>query len=502
MRQSRWLLILGLVVFLSASWASSDCYVTILHLNDLHGYLEPVEIEGVSTGGIARISTLVEEVRGWNDGHGNATLFLNAGDILQGTPMSMIYHGEPDVKCLNLMGLDYMTVGNHEFDFGQAGLEKVQQMAKFPLLSANIYVQRTGERLTAPYALFTLPDGTRGAAIGLTSKDTAVETLPVNVEGLRFADPVAECGEQLKALAGQAEFLVGVTHLGYENDLELARQFPELDVIIGAHSHTVLAEPTQVGRTLVCQAGSYGRWLGQLDMFVQGGEVTRHRGFLRTIDGRIPEDPEIAKIVSKYASQLETQLGKVVATSTVDLLGERDEVRSQETNLGNLVCDLFREYTGAQIAIINGGGIRASISAGPITMGDVLKVMPFSNLVATKRVTGRQLREALEFAAGLERPSGGFLQVSGLEMVIRGKTLQAVKIQGEPLDDKAEYTLATSEFLLAGGDGFAALARGEEPKYLGFTDNAILSEMLTRRGSVSPQVEGRIVIEAGEAALN
>lgn len=478
-------------------WVSpvaGDCYVTILHLNDLHGYLEPTEREGSSSGGMARIATLVEEVRGWNQAHGNATLLVEAGDILQGTPMSMIYRGEPDVLCLNRLGLDWMTVGNHEFDFGQANLQKLRDLAKFPLLSANIYVESTGQRLTTPHVLFTLPDGTRGAALGLTSADTAVETLPANVAGLRFADPMAECGEQLKALAKQASFLVAVTHLGYERDLELARRYPELDVIIGAHSHTEVQPPTQVGKTLVCQAGSYGRWLGQLDMLVREGDVARYRGFLRTIDGQVAEDPVMARLVEEYAGKLEAQLGKVVATSTVDLDGERDNVRSRETNLGNLVCDLFREYTGTQVALINGGGIRASIPAGPITIGDVLKVMPFSNLVATKRVTGKQLREALATAAGFPRPSGGFLQVSGVEMVIVGGRLESVKVQGQPLAEDATYALATSEFLLSGGDGLEALARGEQPKYLGFTDNAILSEMLARRGTVSPQVEGRITI--------
>jgi 5'-nucleotidase/UDP-sugar diphosphatase len=477
---------------LTLAFASADCYVTILHFNDLHGYLQPVETQEQSVGGLARIATAAAAVRAWNDAHGNDTLLFEAGDILQGTPLSMVYKGEPDVKALNLMDLDAMCVGNHEFDFGQDNLRHLVSLAQYPILSANIYVEQTGQRLVRPYVLFTLADGTRGAAFGLTSPDTAVETLPKNVAGLRFADPVEECRSILADLRAQADFLVAVTHIGYENDLRLAETFPELDVIIGAHSHTRVEPPTRVGKTLVCQAESYGRYLGQLDMRVSGGDVVKYRGFLRPINGRIAADSRAQAVVDEYASRLQERLGEVVAHTTVALDGERDNVRSRETNLGNLVADLYREYTRADVALVNAGSIRASIPAGPITVGDVLKVVPFSNLIAAKPVTGAQLRRTLERAAGLERPAGGFLQVSGLTMVIEGNALKDVSVGGEPLDEGRTYSLATSEFLLAGGDGYSMLAEGAEPAYLGFTDNAVVLDRLRERGTVSPQVEGRI----------
>lgn len=483
---------LGLLTVALTS-AVADSYVTILHFNDFHGYLEPVEVEGRSVGGLARLATAAAEVREWNLRHSNLTLLLEAGDILQGTPLSMTYRGEPDVLCLNRMAVDAMCVGNHEFDFGQDNLKRLMALAQFPILSANIYVEATGERLTEAIYHFSLPDGTSGAAFGLTTASVAVETLPANFAGLRMTDPTEECRSVLAELRGQADFLVALTHLGHDEDLDLARACPELDVIIGGHSHTRVEPPARVGKTIVCQAESYGKYLGQLDMFVSGGDVVRYRGFLRPIDEALRGDPEIAAIVAGYANQLEGRLQEVIAQAAVPLNAERDEVRSGETNLGNLVTDLYREYTRADVCLVNGGGIRASIGQGPITVGDVLRVAPFSNLVAIKQVTGTQLRAALEFSAGLERPHGGFLQVSGLEMAIENGRLAEARVGGEPLQDDRRYTLAATEFMLAGGDGYEMLVAGAEPEYLGFADNAILIEMLRAKGTVSPRVEGRIV---------
>ena len=494
-RTSALRLTLALALFITALPATlADSYVTILHFNDYHGYLQPVEVEGKSVGGLARLATAVREVRAWNDPRGNLTLLLVAGDILQGTPFSMAYKGEPDVLGLNLMGVDAMALGNHEFDFGQNNLHRLMELAQFPILSANIYVRETGERLADAFVRFTLPDGTPGAIFALTSDETPVETMPVNVEGLQFTSPYEEARKVLDEIGDTAQFLIAVTHIGHAEDLELARMFPQLDVIIGAHSHTVVEPPVRVGKTLVCQAGSYGRYLGQLDMLVRDGDVAKHRGFLRRMDGRVAPAPDVQAIVDEYASKLEEQLREVVAHAEVLLDGERDEIRSRETNLGNLVTDLYREYTRADVALVNSGGIRSSIAAGPITVGDVLQVAPFSNLIAIKQVTGAQLRRALEFAAGLERPHGGFPQVSGMALVIDGDRLAGVTVGGEPLDDEKTYTLAAPEFLLAGGDGYHMLAEGAPPVYLGFTDNTILIQMLRLKRNVSPQVEGRIVI--------
>ena len=493
MRKHSWRIVGVLLVWtLLVGVGHGDAYVTVLHYNDSHGHLQP---DRDDKGGIARMATAANEVRSWNDEHGNTTLFLNAGDILQGTPLSTVYQGEPDVKCMNVMGIDAMCIGNHEFDFGQKNFSKLEALAEFPILSCNIYVEATGKRFAKPYVLFELADGTKTAAFGLITPETAVETLSKNVRGLKFTDPIAEAKAVVAELLQEAKFIIAVTHLGYEADLALAKVVPELDMIIGGHSHTLVQPPTKVGKTLVCQAKSNGLYLGQVDMLVSGGDIVKYRGFLRAIDNTIAADPEAEAIVAKYAGELQERLKEVIAQTTVALDGEREQIRAQETNLGNLVCDLIREYAKADVCLWNGGGIRASIDKGAITVGDIMTVLPFGSIVATKQVTGAELRKVLEFNAAQPRPFGGFIQVSGMTMEINGNKLGKVTVAGAPLDPKKTYILAASEFMLGGGDGYAMLKEGTEPVYLGYSDSAIVTEKLREMGTVSPTAEGRIVIK-------
>ena len=353
----------------------------------------------------------------------------------------------------------------------------------------------TFERTITPPDYREVWNLSKGAAFGLTTPDTAVQTSPKNVIGLRFADPIEEARKIIGELRGKADFIVAITHLGYEDDLKLGEAVDGLDLIIGGHSHTEVQPPTEAGDTLVCQAQSYGLFLGQVDMLVSKGDIVKYRGFLRPVDERSRPKPEVQAIVDKYAGELEERLAEVVATTTVDLDGIREHIRASETNLGNLVCDLIREYAQADVCLWNGGGIRASIDAGPITVGDILTVLPFGNIVANKQVTGAELRKVLEFNAAQPRPFGGFTQVSGMTMEIIGDKLGKVTVGGQPLDDTKTYTLAASEFMLAGGDGYSMLTEGSEPVYLGYSESAIVLEALRELGTVSPAVEGRILIK-------
>jgi 2',3'-cyclic-nucleotide 2'-phosphodiesterase (5'-nucleotidase family) len=485
--------LLGLLAALPS--ASGDAYVTVLHFNDYHGYLQARRYGQENFAVMSRISTAIQEVRDWNDAHDASTLVFVAGDILQGTPLSTVYKGEPDVLALNLMDLDAMCVGNHEFDFGFDNFQKLHALARFPILAANIYVKETGEHLTTPFVSLTLADGTKGAAFGLTTPDTAVQTSPKNVEQLYFTDAIEEARKLVLELPKEAQFIVAVTHLGHDEDLELAAAVPEIDLIVGGHSHTAVEAPVQVGKTLVVQTGGYGQTLGQVDMLVSEGDVVKYRGFLREVGPAITPDPQVQAIVDKYANQLDDRLREVIAHTTVRLDGEHELSRAQETNLGNLVTDIIRDYARADVCLWNAGGIRSSIEAGPITFGDILTVVPFGNIIATKPVSGEQLRQVLEFNAAQTRPFGGFLQVSGLTMEIEGNRLGKVMVGDRPLDPSATYLIATSEFMLAGGDGYAMLMEGVEPTYLGYSESAVVLEGLRAMGTVSPKVEGRIVIK-------
>ncbi|MGQ9731236.1 MAG: bifunctional metallophosphatase/5'-nucleotidase [Candidatus Zipacnadales bacterium] len=483
-----------LAALLVASFANPQ-YVTILHFNDLHGQLLPLQVpDHGELGGIARMATMVADTRAWNDPHGVDTLLLQAGDILQGTPLSTVFQGEPDFKCLNLMGIDVMTIGNHEFDFGQDNLHARIRQARFPIISANIRHADTGA-LLAPPLIQTEIGGVKTLIFGLTSADTPIESLAKNVVGLEFLDPVAVAREIVTAQRAKFPIIIALTHIGLQEDIKLAKAVPGIDIIIGAHSHDALSEPLRVGDTLICQAGSKGLYLGQLDAYFVDGNIARYRGFLRQVDGTVRADPVIEHLVRHYAEQLTDKLKRVVATSTVPLNGTRDELRSGETNLGNLLADILRDFAAADVAFINGGGIRNSIDVGPITVEEVMLALPFDNQLATVEVTGEVLFEVLQHDARLPRPDGGFLQISGITLRIKGSEVVDAKVAGEPLAPTQTYKIALPDFLLTGGNGYTMFAKGNNPRFLGTTISAIVVNALQERGSVSPHVEGRITIE-------
>ncbi len=486
----------SLVVLLAALWCvcAQPQYVTILHFNDFHGQLLPLEVDGKSLGGMARIATMVDATRDWNDAHSTTTLLLEAGDILQGTPLSTVFHGEPDFICLNMIGVDVMTLGNHEFDFGQDNLATRTKQARFPLISANIRRAATGETLTKPHVTLDIA-GVPALIFGLTSKDTPIESNVKNMVGLEFLDPIEVAREIVSEKRADHPIIIALTHIGLEEDLKLAKAVPGIDVIIGAHSHDAVKEPIRVGDTLICQAGSKGAYLGQFDAFFEDGDVSRYRGFLREVNDTVRADPEVERVIARYADTLNERIKRVIATSKVPLNGVRDELRSGETNLGNLLADILRAYAATDVAIINGGGIRASINEGPITVEEVMMVLPFGNQLATVELTGAQLLEALKHDASLPRPDGGFLQVSGLSMTIRGAEVSNVQVDGVPLALEKTYKVAMPEFLLAGGNGYTMFEKGKDPRALGTTLSAIVVQSLEAMGTVDATVEGRIVVE-------
>jgi len=470
-------------------------YVTILHFNDSHGHLLPFEQDGKTVGGLARMATMVDETRAWNDPHNVPTLFLNAGDVLQGTPLSTVFHGKPDFMCLNLMDLDAMAIGNHEFDFGQDNLQQLMKVAQFPVLSANVQYTNIGELLLAPPLIKCTLGSQEAIIFGLTTPDTATESDPKKVRGLAFLDPVATARGIVDDYRGQVGFFIALTHLGKDADIKLAEAVPEIDLIIGGHSHDVIDPPLTVGNTIICQAGSYGVYLGQLDMLVEDGEITKWRGFLRAVDERHPERTDVKETIDYYARQLDKEIRQVIGTAKVPLNGEREDIRSKETNLGNLLADIAREFAQADVALLNGGGIRASIGPGPITVEDIMKVLPFGNQLATVELTGAQLRAVLEFDAALPAQHGGFLQVSGLKLTIADGKVAEVTVGGNPLEPTKTYSVATNDFLLSGGNGYTMFAEGQNPCYVGSTLSAIVIDALRERGQVAPQIEGRITVK-------
>lgn len=486
------------LLILSVSIAHGEqVEIRILHLNDFHGFAEPYKPFGSDEmyGGIAYLAGEVDHLR-----KEKASLLLSAGDMIQGNNWTNLFRGESTIELMNLMRFDAMVVGNHEFDFGQDVLRRRISESKFPVLGANV----GGLDLLKPFLIKEL-NGVRVAVIGVVTEDTLISTYPRNVAGLRFVSPIDTVEKYIKELKNRSDVVVVLSHIGYPADRILAENVRGIDVIVGGHSHTKLTKPVMVRNTIIVQAWEHGKSLGVLDLMVEGGKIVKFEGCLEEIKPKTGKaDPTALAVVKKYREKEGALLNEKVGEAEIDLDGEN--VRRMETNLGNLISDIMRYTSGADVTIINGGGIRASIKKGELRVKDVYSVLPFENYIVAIKLTGKQIREALEYGvSGVEDEEGGFPQVSGLTFEYspserKGLRIKKVSIQGKLIDLDKEYIVATNDFLAAGGDGYkvfaeAGMMKGEKLVYnsSGQWLRDTVFEYIKGMKRVAPKVEGRII---------
>ena len=498
----------------SGSGSAPDSF-RIYYVNDFHGFAEPSQSPGatVQQGGAAWMAGRLNKLRAGHPG-----LFLAAGDMIQGDTWTNFSQGYSAIALLNAMHVDAMVTGNHEYDFGQEVLKQRISEARFPVLAANV----TGLPEVVPKASFNLPAG-KVTVIGLVTDDVPQSSHPRNTVGLQFAAPITAAREQIAARDRDTDLVVLLTHIGHEQDLALAGKLctgPEtVDaplLIVGGHSHTRVETPVRIGNCAVVQAGEHARLLGVVDVGVEQGKMLTATGRLEEIGPAAGEaDPEIAALVKRYSSQVDTILNQKAGEAGVDLI--QAGARQQETNLGNMVADIVRDTTGAQVALINGGSLRTGLNKGEITFRRIHAVLPFNNYLVAVKMSGEMLWQALEHGvSGVERGEGRFPQVSGMSFVFDcrrpvGQRIVSVSIGGSPLDRQQEYTVATLDFMASGGDGYTAFGQaiksaGDYSEVGGamrssrlvyndpgqFLRDAVL-DALARKSPVAPSVEGRIV---------
>ncbi|MCA0147391.1 5'-nucleotidase C-terminal domain-containing protein [Rossellomorea vietnamensis] len=493
--------------------------LTILHTNDVHSHLENVPY----------LHTAIKEERK-KDGD---ALLLDAGDVFSGTLFFNEYLGQADAAFMNEIGYDAMTLGNHEFDKGSEVLADFIRKLSFPVVSGNVDV-RLDPHL-APIMKSEIPEqaesgniypsiiqtvkGIKIGIIGLTTEDTAFLSAPD--KKIVFQDAEKKVLEEMTKLEAKGvNHIILLSHLGLRQDKMLAQKVKGIDIIVGGHSHTRLESPLVYNMksepTLIVQADEYGKSLGKLTaVFSDRGVLTGWNGELLDVLGKnqigndvYPPDPWAVNRLEQLRGPIEKVKSMEVGTTNISLNGNRRDVRTKETNLGNLITDAMLEkanqFNPTQIAFQNGGGIRNSISAGTITLGDVLGVLPFGNTLVTLNLTGEEILLALEHSvANVDGEAGQFLQVSGMTYHFDpsktiGNRITEVKIQGAPLDRSKMYGVAVNAFLAGGGDGFTVLRNAKDNgriSDLHLNLYEVMSEYLTTHSPVSPQVEGRIVKE-------
>ncbi|WP_375790282.1 5'-nucleotidase C-terminal domain-containing protein [Paenibacillus agricola] len=476
--------------------------ITILHTNDIHSRVE----ESADSIGYAKLSTLLKQQKASNPN----TLMIDAGDTFHGQTIANLVRGESIVKIMNTVGYDAMAAGNHDFNYGSAHLVELAKQTKFPVLGANVK-KADGSRLIGTNLIKEM-NGVKIGIFGLSTPETAYKTHPKNVEGITFADPVQEAKLQVAELKGKVDVIIAVTHLGVDTtsidtSKKLAEQVPEIDLIIDGHSHTVMEKGTMVGNVLIAQTGEYSKNIGKIQLTFEAGKLTSKTASLITRKDaeQIQADPAILDIINDVKKSQEDVLSQVVGSTSEKLIGERTVVRKGESNLGNLITDAMLKETGADVAITNGGGIRASIEAGQVTKGQIITVLPFGNYIQTKNVKGSDIKAALELGvAGYPGELGGFPHVAGVVFEFDasqpgGSRVTSVAIKGKPLDLNQTYLLATNDFMAAGGDQYTMFKEYPIANDFSSLEEAVISYMQSV-GSKLPKVEGRIVAKMASPA--
>ncbi len=471
--------------------AAETTRITFLHINDTY-QIWPQR----GLGGLTTLATLLKRERARTP---NA-IFTHGGDLISPSLMSGLTKGAHMIDIMNRLKLDVAVLGNHEFDFGLGVLKQRIAQSKFPWLGANVrnknnrplpglaslWIRKTGPVTVGIFGVIT--PKTRTYIRG----DVPVTFGPV--------PPTAKAAVAALKARG-ANVFVALTHQSLAEDRALARAVPALSLILGGHEHIPIT--LMEGHTLIFKAGSDADWLGVVTL-----QVVTTKKRVRVIPSwrlianyQVPPAPAIVAVGKRYEARLNKTLGGKIGTTATALDSSAAVVRTREAAIGDLIADAVRAAVHADVALINGGGIRGNKrypAGSALTARDILGELPFNNIVMVLAATGAQLRAALEHGlAGIG--AGRFPQVSGLRLTFdpkrpAGSRITALTVGGQPVDPTKVYRLATNDFLADGGDGytmFKTLERLVNAQNGPAMTNAVI-DYIRAKGTVAPKVEGRL----------
>lgn len=470
--------------------------ITFLLTNDIYN----VEND-TGRGGFARLNAVVKGERA-TGGH---VIYAHAGDLVSPSLLSGFDQGEHTIELTNLAPPDIFTPGNHEYDFGEAVFRERMGEAKFPLFAANLR-----DRQGQPIAGFKDTEirnigGLKLGFVGLTADDSAIKSSPG--DNLIFQPTYETAIAAAKALKTQgADMIVAVAHAKREIDLRLY-QSGAFDLILSGDDHDLAL--FYDGNTVLAESMTEANYVTAIDVKAEVSEKDGKRRVtwwpdFRVIDTTtVTPDPETQARIDAYRAELDKDLNIAIGTTTEPLDSRKATVRTQEAAIGNLIADALRAQSGADITIINGGGIRGNTqypAGATLSRRDILTEMPFANRTVKLAVTGDMIRAALENGVSdVANAAGRFPQVSGLSFTADltkppGQRIETIIVAGRPLDPAASYTLATNDYMASGGDGYLALEAGKP--LLGARDGKLMANdvmaYITAQKTVAPKVEGRI----------
>lgn len=513
-------------------------HIVILHTNDVHG--------GIA--GYAKLAAAKESYTA----SGAYTLLVDAGDYIQGDPTVSASQGKTAIELMNSTGYDAATVGNHEFDYGYANLKTISAQANFPILAAN--VQYNGATAFDNHTIFTAANGKKIGVFGLETPETATKAHPAKIQGVTFVggqDMMKLAQTEVDTLkAAGCDYVICLGHLGIDAEstgnrsIDVLNAVTGIDVFLDGHSHSTLDQikaatngTGKVGNAYLTSTGTKLANVGVVDIAPDGTITTSNV----PLDTLTAENADTAAVIQRIQQQIDADYGAVFAQSEVQLNGEKAQVRTGETNLGDLITDAMLWQAGTlgekvDAAVNNGGGIRASLSVGDLTKKDINTVLPFGNTLYLVKLTGAQLLEALEASTcSLPESIGAFPQVSGIEYTVNtgakfsstenypGSTygkpnaVNRVTIQsvgGAAFDLAETYTIVTNDFLGAGGDTYYTFKSSPVGYDTGVPLDEVLMDYITAqcKGTITKaaygQTAGRIHrisyddVKASDASAN
>ncbi|OLP61160.1 multifunctional 2',3'-cyclic-nucleotide 2'-phosphodiesterase/5'-nucleotidase/3'-nucleotidase [Xaviernesmea oryzae] len=515
---------------LSSGAAFADYTLEILHINDFHSRIEAInkfdstcsaeeESKNQCFGGAARLKTALDQRRAALAGQN--VLVLNAGDNFQGSLFYTTYKGTAELEIVNALKFDAMTLGNHEFDDGEKALAPFLDKVQFPVVSANVEI-KPGSALGDHVKRSTVMEigGQKIGIVGATTVDTPELASPG--PNVAFKDDVAAITAEVQALKAQGvNKIIALTHVGYHRDVDVIAKIPDVDVVVGGHSHTLLSntDPKAAGpyptlsdnpggyKVPVVTAASYSKYLGDIVItFDDNGVVKSAKGDPILLDSSFTPDSGMTTRIAELAKPIADLRAKVIGASEGPIEAAREVCRARECSMGNLVADAMLDRVkgqGISIAVQNGGGLRASIDGGEVTQGEVITVLPFQNTLATFQLKGSDLQAALENGVSqIDDGAGRFPQVSGLKYSFdkskpAGSRISAIEVKdGDgfvPLDPEKTYGVVTNNYMRSGGDGYSIFAKNGQNAYDYGPDLAdVTADFIAAHSPYKPYTDGRI----------